>query len=561
MYDNTALNHHEKPLRVAIVEDNATARTNLRSHLMSIDNYEISSFSTGKELKASLKLNNIDMVLVDFHLGVSMTGVEWIIQLREEKLIKENTSLIFVTSDGTPQAVGKMLDLHPDFILIKPYTIKTLRLNLKHALSLRHETLEILSYMTQNNNQLALSLLDQKFDNPQLKRFKNDFLKLKGRLLLKEKQYDEASELYSGILKKSTSVLWAHWGLIKSEFFTGKWSQCHKQLNHLLSESLSKEKAYEWMASISIGKGDYKSAETILDNIKDSDLTFCTTRLKVFCYRLQNKHKAAMSLLEKKIQSNLSVNDRMAQYATELARYHIFLAENLVEEIDHLSGRNKDKAINKQAIDKSNNLAEAKRLISKTNRASFEKTQEVQKDYLNALVYLLEDDIEKAKSILSQTTPVELLQNPSLSSLLDAVKIWFGLGEEEKAKQLLESCDEVILNSESQIDRIISGNTITQIEETHQIQKDRALQTNDRGMRYYLNDDFQLALQCFYQAHKSMPGVPAFSLNLLQCMADIKQYEYQGLEAEVLYNDLLSITLNQKNLNRLKQIKIKLGLV
>ena len=68
--------------RIAIVEDNATARTALRGHLMSIANLSVSSFASGVELKAALKKQNFELLLMDYHLGQGKTGVEWIQSLR-----------------------------------------------------------------------------------------------------------------------------------------------------------------------------------------------------------------------------------------------------------------------------------------------------------------------------------------------------------------------------------------------------------------------------------------------------------------------------------------------
>lgn len=542
-----------RPLRIAIVEDNATARTNLRSHLMAIDNYDIASYSNGKELRNGLRLNNVDIILMDFHLGQSKNGVEWIQQLQESDLYKANMGLVFITSDGMPQTIGQILDLHPDFILIKPYTIKSLRLNLSHYLKLRKETMPVLNYMAQNNDDLALSLINQKLQTLTNKRFKNDFLKLKGRLLMREKQYTEAIELYSGILKKSSSVLWAHWGLIKSEFFTGKWHQCQKMLNHLVSESLTKDKAYEWLASVAIGKEQYKEAEALLNNVKDSELSIQSTRLKILCYKMLKKHDLAQALLEKKVQNNLTVKDRMIDYAMELARLHIYLAETLASDTE-----NGNKTKNNE--EKSANLVAARKLIGKANRGVSDRQSELQKIYMLALAFLLEGDNEKAEKMIEQASPLQTVSNIKTTTLLDAVKIWFGVGKSDKANEILMECDDALLNHESHIERLICAELICEIEENNSLQKERALQSNDKGMKLYANKHYPDALDCFHKAYKTLPGVPAFALNLLQCMADMEQFEYKGIEAELLYKDLSQISLSDKNEVRLGHIKVSLGI-
>ncbi|MFT4653189.1 MAG: CheY-like chemotaxis protein [Patiriisocius sp.] len=544
-----------KPLSVAIVEDNATARTNLRSHLMGIDNFEVSSYSNGAELKNGLRLNNFDLILMDYHLGQSKNGVEWINSLQERELFKASTGLIFVTSDSMPQTIGQILELHPDFILIKPYTIKSLAVNLAHYLKLRSQILPALQYMSKNENFQALKLIDEKIKTNDNKRFVNDFLKLKGRLLLADKKYPEAISLYSNVLKKSSNVLWAHWGLIKSEFFTGKWEQCQKMLNHLISASLTKDKAYEWMASVAIGKEEFNEAELMLDNIKESELTMQTTRLKVLAYNMQDKHQLAQALLEKKIQSNLSIKDRMIEYALELARFHIQLAESFV--IDNTAPDQQEQLAKEEA--KKTNLSAARKLIGKAARTANDRQSELQKDYMLALAYIIEGNNEKAQNIIETSGSLDHIQNIHATTMIDAVKVWFGIGQTEKAKEILEQCDNYLLGKGNHIEQLICSNIISDIEETNHLQKDRALQKNESGNALYQAKEYSQALSYFHKAYKMFPGIPAFSLNLLQCMAEIEQLEFQGLYANKLYKELKSVTLSSKNQMKLEHIKIRLG--
>jgi response regulator of citrate/malate metabolism len=543
-------NQQVRTIRVAIVEDNATARTNLRSHLMSIDNFEIASYSNGTELRNGLRLNNFDLVLMDFHLGQSKNGVEWINLLMQQNLFKPSTGLVFVTSDSMPQTIGQILDLHPDFILIKPYTIKSLTTNLKHYLNLRKETLPILQLMSQDNSDQALTLVSEKLRSNVNKRFINDLLKLKGRLLMEEKQYSAAISLYTSVLKKSSNVLWAHWGLIKSEFFTGQWQQCQKMLNHLITESLTKDKAYEWLASVAIGKEEFREAEILLDNIKESELTMQATRLKVLAFNMQDKQENAQSLLEKKIQNNLSVKDRMSEYSLELARFHIQLAESL-----SLHQGETDKS--NHCEEKQENLMTARKLIGRASKSSNDRHAELQKDYMLALAYIVEDDKIRAQQIIEKTGSIDLNQHAQASTMIDAVKVWFGIGQADKAKEILQDCDEHLLKNGNHIERLVCSDLISNIEETQHLQKDRALQSNDKGNALYQSKEFGQALICFFKAYKMFPGIPAFALNLLQCMADLAQYEYQGIFAKGVFKELQSVTLSQKNQVRLEHIKIK----
>jgi tetratricopeptide (TPR) repeat protein len=544
-----------KPLRVAIVEDNATARANLRSHLMGIANFEIASYSNGNELKNGLRLNNFDLILMDYHLGQSKNGVEWINSLLERNLFKPSMGLVFVTSDGMPQTIGQILDLHPDFILIKPYTIKSLTTNLAHYLKLRKEILPVLEYMNQNNNLQALQLVSKKISTNENKRFANDYLKLKGRLLLLEKKYPEAVTLYSNVLNKSSNVLWAHWGLIKSEFFTGQYEQCKKMLNNLISQSLTKDKAYEWLASVAIGKGDLNEAELMLNNIKESELTIQSTRLKVLSLTMQKKHAEAQALLEKKIQNNLSVKDRMSEYALELARFHIQLAESL--EIDKTEHGRRELLSKTQVRD--SNLSSARILIGKAGRTVNDRQSELQKDYMLALAYIVEGDNERALKMIEKSGELDQIENIQVSTMIDAVKVWFGIGQNEKAKSILENCDDYLLNRSNHVDRYICADLISGIEGAHNLQKERALKSNDKGNTLFKKKDYTQALSCFCKAYKMFPGIPAFSLNMLQCMAETQQHEFRGFHADILFKELLNVSLSPKNQTKLENVKAKLN--
>ncbi|WP_371193293.1 response regulator [Glaciecola sp. SC05] len=528
-------------LRVAIVEDNTTARMNLRSHLLSLDNFEISSYSNGKELRNGLRTMNFDMVFIDFHLGQAKNGVEWIQQLMDAGSFKPSMGLFFVTSDSLPQTIGQILDLHPDVIMIKPYTIKGLTNNVKHYLQVRQQILPALQNMDAGKNQEALRFIEEQLQNGVSKRYESDFLKLKGRLLLIQKNYDEATKLYSGVLERSSAVLWAHWGLIKSEFFTGKWQHCKNMLDRLIDESLTKDKAYEWLASVEIGKQNYILGEQLLDNIKDSELTIQATRLKTLCYKMQDKSEDALALLEKKVQSNLSVKERLVDYAMELARYHLHLAEQFTE------------------TQKTDSVSAARVMLGKASHGISDRQAELQKDTMLALAFLLDDDKPRAQRIIEEASQAHQLSKANVGTMVDAVKVWFGLGQPEKARAILEECDAKLLEHENHIESLIAADLLAETEKTLGIGRERALVINEKGMNEYNENRYQNALSYFHRAHSMFPGVPAFSLNLLQCLTDSNQAEYKDVSIDLLVQELGTISLSDKNLKRMDNIKQKLA--
>jgi DNA-binding NarL/FixJ family response regulator len=527
-------------IKIAIVEDNTTARLNLRSNLLSMGEFDIASYTNGKELRNGLRTIDFDVVVIDFHLGQNKNGVEWIQYLAEAKLIKPSTGVVFLTSDRLPQTISQILDIHPDILIIKPYTIKTLHTSMNHYLSIRSKIKPALEYLDNEQPAKALKFVDDALQGGLSKRARADFIKLKGRLLISEQRYSDAVALYRDILERSSNVLWAHWGLIKSEFLSGQWRHCQNMLDSLISDQLTKDKAYEWMACVEIGKENYDLAGKILDNIKENDLTIPATKLKVLAYKMQGRSEEAIRLLEKKRQSNFTVKERFDEYTIELARYHLQLAEN--------------SALNERAP----KLHAAKCLIGNASRSILDNQTQHQRDFMLALASLLEGDKQKAERIILNKT-VGDAKNAKLTTMVDAIKVWFGLGKEDKAREVWNEVDRKLSAKDDQIDQILAGSLILETEKSLGLSEEKAKRVNDQGMVLYLGNQLNEAIELFYKARQLDASVPAFTLNLLQCLSDIKKAEYKNQKTLVLADELKDKRLSESNKKRYNLIRKKIN--
>ena len=527
-------------IKIAIVEDNATARLNLRSHLLSMGEFDIASYSNGKELRNGLRTIDFDIVVCDFHLGQHKNGVEWIQYLSESKLLKPSTGIVFLTSDRLPQTISQILDIHPDILIIKPYTIKTLHTSMSHYLNVRSKLKPALEYLDNEQPTKALKFLDVALSGTLSKRARADFIKLKGRLLIGEQRYAEAITLYNEILERSSNVLWAHWGMIKSEYLSGQWRHCQNMLDGLIGEQLTKDKAYEWMACVEIGKENYVLAEKILDHIKENELTIPATKLKVLAYKMQGRSEEAIRLLEKKRQSNFTIKERFDEYTIELARYHLQSAES--------------SAVN----DRASKLHAAKCLIGNASRTILDQQTQHQRDFMLALASLLEGDQQKAERIILDKT-VGDAKSAKLTTMVDAIKVWFGLGNEDKAREVWNEVDSKLSAKDDQIDLILADSLMLETERSLGLSEEKAKRVNDQGMVYYLGNQINEAIELFYKARMLNPGVPAFTLNLLQCLSDIKKAEYKDQKTLSLVEELREIDLSDSNRKRYELIRKKIN--
>ena len=186
--------------RVAIVEDNATARATLRSHLLQIEPFTVSSFSQGSELQSALHIQNFEIIIFDYYLGETKTGVEWLTTLRESRFIRPGTGIIFITSDRLPQTIGQIIDCQPDLVLIKPYNLQTLSRGIKQYLAYRQVAHSALQAMDEQQPAEALRLLKASLSQDIPLRIRTDIIKLKARLLFESGEIRQARELYEAVL-------------------------------------------------------------------------------------------------------------------------------------------------------------------------------------------------------------------------------------------------------------------------------------------------------------------------------------------------------------------------
>ncbi|WP_137167021.1 response regulator [Salinimonas lutimaris] len=525
--------------RLAIVEDNATARANLRSHLLNAGPFEISSFSNGKELKTALRKQHFELLLLDFHLGESKNGVEWLTELRTAGFIKPSTGVVFMTSDRMPQTIGKIIDCQPDLLLIKPYNMKTLNRGLQHYLAYRRFVKDALDAIDQGDRGLALRLLRQKLKTEVPARLRNDVVKLKAQLFFDLGDLNRAQALYDNILLQSDKVLWAQWGKIKCAYVSGNWAGCKDDLSKLLDSQLARDKAFEWLAGLCFEQQAYSQAEYFLDHIKDSELSVPATRLKTLTYQRQHRVLEGIELLQKKRDGNRSAKERFNEFTFELAEFYLSIAEQ------------------QPAMHRQESLSQARKLVGVAARNQADPQQVQKRDILLAYSAVLEDDPRKAEHLLQQSSGdgyTDNYQRTDTGSLIVAARVFNAIKQPEKARELLALAHHRNQNNLSLSDQITHQQNLSGTERQLGIAAEQAFELNDTGMTLYSKKAYLKAMYYFYQAYELLPDTPAFGLNLLQCMVDSTHPAYRSWTVLSLLEKMQAATLSGNNQARLERI-------
>ncbi|QJR82553.1 response regulator [Alteromonas pelagimontana] len=522
--------------RVAIVEDNATARSNIRSNLLPMGLFEISSFSNGNELKAALRRQDFEIIIFDYHLGQSKTGVEWVQTLRQSQFLKPSTGIIFITSDRLPQTVGKIIDVHPDLLLIKPYNIATLCRSMKHYLAYRSYVSQVLHAMDTGNLKEAIEQIEKLRLDTIPEKLKSEVLKLQARLYYQAGNVTLAGKLYESVLQQSEKVLWAQWGKIKCQYVAGNWADCKDQLNDLLSSSLARDKAFEWLACLCFEQEAYAQAEFYLDHIKVSELSGPASRLKSMTYQRQERSVEGIELLQRKREYHRSARDRFNEFTFDLAEFYLNIAEQ------------------QPIVNRAESLLQARRLIGIAGRNKADQQLTQKRDYLLAYSAVLEGDQNKVEQLLNGEY-MEVFIRTDTPTLITAAKVNSAIGRMSKARELLTLAHERNQDMESLAEQISNHDTLTATERQMGLATEQAAELNDSGSRLFVQKDYIKAMLCFYQAFTLVPGTSAFGLNLLQCMIESRHAAYRTFTVSTLVSQLTATDLSASNQQRLAQLR------
>ncbi|WP_088328747.1 response regulator [Lacimicrobium sp. SS2-24] len=526
-------------INIAVVEDNGVARINLRNHLLEMGFSDIGCYSHGRELKPALKQRHFHLLLMDFHLGLYKNGVEVINELQKEGLLKPSTCIVFVTSDRVPMIVGQIMDVHPDALVLKPYTIRNLEKTLLSCMRFHHVMKPVLDCMDKGDYENSLARLEELMAHNKEPKYRTNMIKLKARILLKLQRYKESAAIYEEVLKTSDKIIWAKWGLIQSTHLMGETQRSEKMLEAMLDTHLTSDKACEWLARINIDKEDYDNAQRYLDRIKDGELSLSAARLKAYLYETQDQMDEAIRLLEKKRESNRNIRERFTELSLDLARCYL------------------NKARDTPMNERGKHLQVARFLIGGAGRNMQGNDIEIKRNYMTALAAVLEDDKVKARELLSQ----EGLQDTSfmdIPTLSDAVSTWHDLGEKGKASELLHELEVKLTQLPDENERTVSSLMMRKNEQVMGDKKSRALEFNKKGLEYYVKDNFNDAIDLFYQAYILFPSEPAFSLNLLQSMVEAKKLVHKKASIASVKEELTSQSLSTANAKRYAGIAQKI---
>jgi hypothetical protein len=272
-----------------------------------------------------------------------------------------------------------------------------------------------------------------------------------------------------------------------------------------------------------------------MQQIQEGELSIPAARLKAFIYQAQERGNEAITLLEKKRESNRTIRERYDEISLDLARCYINEAEMSTKPSN------------------SSDLQIAKFLIGAAGRKLSDPSLTIRKDYMFAMVAFMEGNVLKANEIISRPGMNDL-QDAEISTITDAVQAWCRAGDTENAKKLLKLSQEKIKALDDSNEKTVSSMLIAKGVEAIGEKRPQALEYNKVGLQKYALKDYIAATDDFYKAYLLFPRELAFSLNLLQGLVDAELLAYKKVNTLEFLAELQSRQLSDGNKKRLEQI-------
>lgn len=244
-----------------VIDDFGDMRSMIKGLLRALGATHIDAARNAREALGMMARTRFDVVLCDYNLGPGKNGQQLLEEARHRRLISIATVFVMITAENTREMVMASVEFEPDSYLSKPFTKELLRTRLLKLLQRKADLQPVNDALERKDYPRAIELLDQRIAG----RPKNlaDLIRLKADFCFQSQRYDEASEIYRGVLA-SREVPWARLGTGKIQYARGQLAEALETFTQLTSQCKTLMAAWDWLARTQRALGDVTNAERTL---------------------------------------------------------------------------------------------------------------------------------------------------------------------------------------------------------------------------------------------------------------------------------------------------------
>jgi len=251
-----------KGKKVLIIDDFQEMRVMLRTMVEPLAPDIIKLAQNGEEAIEQLENNKFDIVLCDYNLGKGKDGQQVLEEAKHRDLLSYSSIYIMTTAENTSEMVMGAIDYLPDDYISKPFNRTVIHSRLKKQIDKKENLKDISQAISEKNYKKAMSYCDSLLETKPANRL--DLLKTKGELLIKLGEYDKAADMYEDIIEER-DIPWAYMALGQVRFLQEDYEEALEVFEGLIKDNASNVAAYDWLAKTYEAMDDFERAQEMLN--------------------------------------------------------------------------------------------------------------------------------------------------------------------------------------------------------------------------------------------------------------------------------------------------------
>jgi len=480
--------------RILAVDDLVESRSAMKKMLMILGANNVDIAMDGDEATEFILNNDYDMVISDYNLGRGRDGQQILEEARFIRRLKATTTFIMLTGENAMDMVMGAIEYEPDDYVTKPFTIDIMRQRLTRILTIKEQLKPINEAIDRQAKAEVIQLCDEYIKHKP--RLKNRVERIKGRMLMSMKRYDEALALYDGILE-DREINWALLGKATCLFHKEKYKESKQLLEYTIKEHPKYVQCYDLLSKIHLKNKDLKSAQNTLVSATHVSPKQVLRQMELGRIAFANQ--------------DMAVAEGAFRQSVKLARHscyrsvknYLFFAKSLQHKINTSNNRE----VRSSSGDAFKALEEAKTIYADTPEYVLEATMIESTTYTNlgkeadALAAA-----NKAEKMLAQ------INDPSSAQLLAMANVYIATKQHAKAQDLLSTVSkrkDLSRSEARELDR-------TKGEISEQVVRQYTTDINDKAIGYFERGQLSQAIELLDQATSYKEAGLAVLLNAIQ---------------------------------------------
>ena len=250
-----------KMKKVLVVDDFFNFRLTMKNMLRSFGIMYIDDAANGEEAIKKLRARRFDIVLCDYNLGTGKSGQHVLEEAKHRGYINFSSIFIMVTAENTLEMIMGAVEYEPDDYLMKPFAKEVLEKKLRTIAAKKENIRDVEKAIIDNDLEHAIRICDELLT--QSPSNLSEIMKLKGEILLKTGDYQQAADFYDKVLEMG-NLTWARIGRGRADYLMGRYHEAKDAFESILAQNNKIVTAYDYLAKTLLKMNNPKEAQQVL---------------------------------------------------------------------------------------------------------------------------------------------------------------------------------------------------------------------------------------------------------------------------------------------------------